>query len=127
MRGKPREYRIADERVVSLRKAGHSCRAVAAELGIPESHVWNVMQRTGNAGRYHATPARDGNSKGKRAKVDTHKRIADVLDEWGVLTIEEGAGGGYVATLDDDYTGPERQTVRAAIDAAVREARDGSA
>lgn len=122
MRGKQREYRISDERVVALRKAGYSCRAAAAELGVPESHIWNVMKRTGNTGRFQAAPVRDGSSRGKRPQVGTYQRIADVLDEWGVLTIEEGAGGGYIVTLDDEWTGPERQSVRAAIEAAAKSA-----
>jgi hypothetical protein len=122
-KGKPRQYQVSDERVVALRRAGYSCRSVAAELDVPESHVWSVMRRTGNAGRYHDAPNRNGSSKKKKPRVDMYQRIADVLDEWGVLTIEEGAAGGYVATLNDEHTGPERQSVRAAIDAAMRTVR----
>jgi len=123
-RGRTREYDIADERIVALRRAGHSCRSVADELCIPQSHVWNVMQRTGNAGRYHAAPKRDGHQagRGQAQKRRREQKLEELVEQYDVVTIAAGLNGGYIVTLDDEWTGEERQGITAALASAVREA-----
>jgi transposase len=135
-RGRRREYTIADERVVALRKAGYSCRTTAKELGVPEHYVWAVMQRTGNAGRYHAAPKRDGHTvvrhdgshAGRKQEVAMRRmqRLETLIEEYDAITIEAGLEGGYIVTLDDTWTGSERRRISDAIASAVKEAEHAS-
>jgi hypothetical protein len=84
------------------------------------------MQRTGNAGLYHASPQRDGHTAGKAEaqKKRREAKLADLVEEYEVVTIEAGAAGGYVVTLDDQWTGGEHRSIPAALKAAEKVAED---
>jgi len=100
---------LLDSEIISLRKSGLSCRAVAEELDIEEHAVWYCMRRHGLAGLLRAAPERK-----PRMKID----IDYALDAFGELSIERGLNGGYLVTIDG-RTGEERMSIEAAIRAVI--------
>jgi len=124
MRGREPKYAVPEGSIIAMRQQGYSCREIAERWGIPEHRVWYVMQTTGNAGRYHAAPKRDGHTSG-RAQAQKRRReqkLEELVEQYDVVTIAAGLNGGYIVTLDDEWTGEERQGITAALASAVQEA-----
>lgn len=98
-------------RIVSLRRAGYTCRETAELCGVTESTVWYRMRASGLNGEIRA--------RGK-VRDDTPRNLKDAIEQYGVVTLEEGADGGYVCTIDDEVSGPEKGSIQGAIYAAAR-------
>lgn len=124
MRGREPKYTVPERTIIGMREQGYSCREIAERWGIPEHRVWYVMQRTGNSGRYHAAAKRDGHTsgRGRAQKQRREHKLEELVEQYDVVTIEAGTNGGYVATLDDEWTGEERQGITAALTSAAKEA-----
>lgn len=112
-----------DAEIIRLREAGRTCREVATALGIPEWHVYRCMSRNGLAGRFHYAGRLADYHAGRRAERELTAagadedgiRLRQALASYDAVTIERGLGGGYVATIDDAWTGEERATIAEAI------------
>lgn len=100
------------ERIVALRKAGHTCRETADIVGVSESSVWGVMRRRGLNGKIRAY----------RKCYHPPASVGAAVHEYGSILIEEGLNGGYVATIEDVYTSGECGSLAAAIRSAARKA-----
>jgi len=111
--------------ILQWRRDGQSCREIAERLGVPEWQIHNVMKSTGNAGKFRAKHNRY--PKTRREPRNQLQRLEDVINRYGVLTIEQGAGGGYIATLDELHTGHECMTTDEAIYSAIDAAREATA
>ena len=104
------EVHRRDARIVGLRCHGMSCPEVAKELGIPEHIVYQAMRRTGNAGRWNV----QGNRKSRATTLE------GVIRAHGMLTLELGIDeDGFIATIDDKWTGVECSTIHRAIQSAA--------
>jgi hypothetical protein len=103
------------ERIIELRRAGYSCREVARRTGVTVSAVWYRMRASGLNGKIRARLG---------ASEDIPRSMRAAVDRYGPVTIEPGSTGGYIATLDDDITGPERGSIQSAIYGAARVWRD---
>lgn len=110
--------------ILSWREQGQSCREIAERLGVPEWEIHNVMKATGNAGRWRAK--KNKYPQVRRKPRNPLQRLEDVVDAYGVLTIEQGASGGYIATINDEHTGAESLTTDEAIYSAIDELKGGS-
>jgi len=99
-------------RIVELRRAGWSCREVAAEVGVTESAVWQAMRREGLNGAIRAKPDR---------KPDVPRNVGRAVEEYGHIAIEATLDGRYEVTIDEEVTGPPRGSLQGAIYAAARE------
>lgn len=102
--------------IIQMRRDGLSCREIAERLEVPEYDIWNVMRRTGNAGKFRAKQRKPAT---RRKPQSSMKRIEDVVERYGSLYIEAGAWAGYIATLDDTHTGDECMTTDEAIYSAI--------
>uniref|UniRef100_A0A6M3LKR9 Uncharacterized protein n=1 Tax=viral metagenome TaxID=1070528 RepID=A0A6M3LKR9_9ZZZZ len=103
------------EQIIALRREGLSCKTTAERLGIKEYVVYRCMARHGLAGQFRA--------KQNRTTVERTRpewALQRALDAHDVLTVERGADGGYIVTLDEIVTGEERATVSGAIGSALR-------
>lgn len=101
--------------IVAWREQGQTCREIAERLEIPEYRVHYVMQITGNAGRWRGTPRYPKRRKTGRRGT----RLAGIVDRYGSVYVEPGSWAGYIATIGDEWTGTEQQTVDEAIRSAV--------
>jgi transposase len=109
--------------ILTWREQGQSCKEIAERLGVPEWQIHNVMKQTGNAGRWRARPKYPKTRRKPRTQL---KRLEDVLSRYGSLYIEPGAWSGYIATLDDRWTGSECLTTDEAIYSAIAVAEEGA-
>jgi hypothetical protein len=98
---------IENQEIVWQRRQGKRFDEVAEIVGCSRTYAWIVCRREGVDVRV-------------RHKV-TNPRVTvkSVLDSYDVVTVERGASGGYVATIDDAVTGEERRTPSAAMRDAV--------
>ena len=97
-----------EERIITARQSGVPCAAIAEELDIPEARIWYVSKK------YNCQVYRPC-----RIPVT----IRDVLKIHDAITIENGATGGLIVTLDDTYTGSEYKYMHEAIKSAVLASR----
>lgn len=101
-----------EQRIVFLRQTGRTCREAAEAVGVSEGSVWHVMRKRGLAGRIRE----------HRQGYQPPASIAAAIEEYGAVYIEAGLNGGYIATVEDVYTGGECGTVGAAIRSAAQKA-----
>jgi hypothetical protein len=113
------KHNIVD--ILQWRREGQSCREIAERLDVPEWQIHNVMRQTGNAGKFRAKHNRY--PKTRREPRNDLQRLEDVVNRYGVLTIEQGASGGYIATLDELHTGYECMSTDEAIYSAIDAAK----
>lgn len=83
------------------------------------------MRRNGLAGRLRGRMKRSREEYERRASGNQDcSAVAKALARCDVVTVERGAAGGYIATVDDAYTGAEMATVTAALDSAMAARED---
>jgi predicted transcriptional regulator len=97
------------KQVNELFEKGYSEKEIAKNLGVTINQVKYSRQRKRRSSLY--------------GKVNSIKRT---VQDNGVLTIEEGINGGLIVTLDEKWTGSEKDSLRSAIYSAymVKEAED---
>jgi hypothetical protein len=102
----------ARDKIIQLRKSGATCREAAEAIGVSQSAVWYTMRAHGLAGKIRA----------HRSGYTPPGSIHRAVDEYGTVTIEEGASGGYIVTVADVYQGNECGSIGAAIRSASEKA-----
>ena len=102
---------VIDNEIVDKRLAGMRYRDIASEIGLSKSYVGNVCRRAG---------IRAPISKPSGARYS----VANVLRGYDSITVERGLSGGYIATIDDKYTGQEQRSVSKSIESALKEIRE---
>lgn len=99
-----------EQTVIAMRRAGRTCEDVATECGIREQDVWLIMRHNDLNGKIRNY---------KPHKRSTKNTLEYALTKADVMTIEVGIGGGYIVTLDEEWTGEVCDTVPAAIRSAA--------
>ena len=112
MRRGPSTTQAQTAAILSMRAEGISCREIAAKLDIGEGRVWACNRKAGIAGKYRARGAH-------YAPWLRKPTLNRAIEEYGAVTVELGADGGFIATLADKWTGMEQETVVGAIRSAV--------
>ncbi len=118
---------VPDAAILSLRSERLACRVVAERLGIPEHKVWSCLRRHGRTHEFRAEQAnhlRRGPRYGapRFQPVVYTLALEKLIRRHGSVTIEEAAGGGYIASFGDS-PGTAQDTIGAAIRDAA-EARE---
>lgn len=97
-----------DVEIRKMREQGCQCIEIARALGINEGVVWNSCRRLGIA------------TSNYDRRSTTEDTLLRALTNWDLVSVENGASGGFVVTLDDRYTGKEKDTIASAIRDAAR-------
>ncbi len=113
-----------DARIIELRAQRLACRVIAERLGIPEHQVWACLRRHGMTHQFRAEQRnhlRRGPQYGevRFQPVIYAAQLEKLIHRHGPCTIEEAAGGGYIASFGD-----EPGTAQDTIGAAIRDAAD---
>jgi len=110
-----------DQEILALRSsADHpACRVIAERLKISEGRVWACLRRHHRTHEYRA-------AQPKRERIPPSQLpfLEGILREFGEITLEEGVGGGYIATIGD-WTGNVRETITEAVQDAMDADRPG--
>ena len=106
--GGPHYSERVDQEIIRQRQQGARLEEIAESCGCSRSYAHKVCRAAGVAIPYR-----------RRSYLVPRITVKEVLNEFDAVTIERGAMGGYVATLDDAVTGPESTTVSAALRAAL--------
>lgn len=109
--------------ILRWREKGQSCRDIAERLGVKEWQIHNLMKKTGNAGRWRA-PMKPRPPKPQFPTPKSRSRLDDIVSEYGSVYVERGSWAGYIATIDDKWTGSESVTVDEAIRSAIQAAQE---
>lgn len=100
-------HKVINDEIVSKRSSGMSCAEVAEDMGVSKSYVQRISAQH-NIGVV---------SNRKPVKLDT---INKVLENYDSITVEVGAYNGYIATVNDEFTGEEQPSVSKAIQSAIK-------
>ena len=104
-------------KAIEYREMGLTNQETGEELKLTEHQVQWIMRKTGNTRRwaYYRPP----NDKPKRkGRTSIAMSMVNGVDRYGVVTVEAGLNGGYIATVGELHTGSERHTVLAALRSA---------
>lgn len=106
--------------IIEDRRAGKSCRQIAEERGVPEYSIWNLMRKTGYAGKFRAEskPYKKREPHYTVPEVTVAELIAWLVAEHDEIIIERGLNGGYVVTAGDTTSSEQRD-----VQSALRQAR----
>lgn len=107
--------------IIEDRRAGKTCRQIAEERGVPEHSIWNLMRKTGNAGRFRGEPKpyKKRDSHYSVPEVTVSELIAWLVAEHDEIIIERGLNGGYIVTAGET-TCSEQRDIQSALHAARR-------
>lgn len=113
---------MSDADILTLRTQRLSCRLIAERLSIPESRVWSCLRRHGRTHEFRADQVSRFpiGSSARRAAGPRYQpviyavQLEKLIRRHGSVTIEEAAGGGYIASFGDS-PGTAQDTIGAAI------------